>query len=359
MIALVSQLERCTWGGATLLVGGCVEAPVVPPSVRGRPGMAGGDSPLAPSAVPPPRPDFPLLARPAPDSACDLTAWARAARRLLDERLTEVGAVLLRGLPIASSEEFAAFRSALDYPATRYSGIAVRREVAPDVWTVNALTGERTIMLHNELPYERVVPRQLFFFCESPPAPDAGGETPIARNADWHTELGEAVISRLAARGLVRRLTYPGMEVPGAPQRSWQGHFGTRDRSEVERVCREEGMDLAWQADGGLTIRREQVTTIEVSGRRLWFCSPQAAPRGSLCYRDGSELEPELMERLYTSQWKIAVAFSWQRSDVLCLDNVLCQHGRLPHAAHSARKLFVSLGAPFEVRPWPTRGGRL
>jgi hypothetical protein len=301
--------------------------------------------------VPPPRPGFPLLARPAPDSVGDLAAWARAARRLLDERLEEAGAVLLRGLPIHSAEEFSVFRRALGYPSTPYSGIAVRSEVAPDVWTVNTLAGERAIMLHNELPYERVVPRQLFFFCQSPPGPDEGGETPIARNADWHEELGDARISDLEERGLVRRLCYPGIEVPGAPARSWQGHFATQDRREVERVCREQDASFAWEADGSLTIWREQVTTIERAGKRLWFCSPQAAPPGAVRYRDGSELEPELMELLRTSQWRIAVAFSWQASDVLCLDNITCQHGRLPHSPHATRKLFLSLGTPFEVRP--------
>jgi hypothetical protein len=344
--------ERYSSGPATLVVGGCAEPPVVPSRIRGRPGLAGGDSALAPASLAPPRPDFPLLARPSPDSPrCGVAAWARAARRLLDERWKEAGAVLLRGLPIRSVREFSAFIEALGYEPMPYGGgIASRTEVAPRVLTVNAADPQKTIMLHNEMTYGAVVPRHLFFFCESAPGAREGGETPIARSADWHTELGEDLVAELERRGLRRSVRFQSAKSESRVSgRSWQTHFGTQDRAEVERECRKRGFQHCWESDGSLTTWSEIPVTSERSGRRLWFCAPQMAHPASpleIRYADGSCLAPDLLERVRSVQWKIAVAFAWRRSDLLCLDNLLCQHGRLSYARGADRRVFVSMATP-------------
>jgi alpha-ketoglutarate-dependent taurine dioxygenase len=53
------------------------------------------------------------------------------------------------------------------------------------------------------------------------------------------------------------------------------------------------------------------------------------------------------MERLRALQWKLAVAFAWRRGDVLCLDNLRCQHGRLSFARDSARRVYVAIASPW------------
>ena len=63
-------------------------------------------------------------------------------------------------------------------------------------------------------------------------------------------------------------------------------------------------------------------------------------------YGDGEPIEPEVMDFLRTQQWKISVAFAWQQGDVLCLDNLGCQHGRLPYEEGSERKVYVSIASP-------------
>lgn len=337
---------------AAFLVGERAEPPAHPAVIRGRPRLAGSDSPLAPRTLAPAPQGFPLVAR--ADSAgpeLALSRWSRAARQLFDARLEGAGAVLLRGLPLPHVEAFSSFVIGLGYEMMRYSSsLAARREVATSVMNANEAPPHKTIPLHNEMSFERPAPRHLFIFSDRAPQPGEGGETPIARNEDWERELGEDLIAKLEARGLVRSVHYPDIGAAKRPGLSWQSHFGTSDRGEVERRCRERGLDPLWRDDGRLTTRCEQPVTIELDGRRRWFCAPQASRPMTpveLTYRDGGALEPEFMERIRALQWRIAVAFAWRRGDVLCLDNLRCQHGRLSYAEHSERRVFVAIASPF------------
>jgi alpha-ketoglutarate-dependent taurine dioxygenase len=324
----------------------------VAPVIRGRPHLVGAESPLAPATLAPAREGFPLLARPArAGSEADLEAWGRAARRLLDERLADAGAVLLRGLPLPSLAAFSRFVEALGYEPMPYGlGAASRRVVAPNVATANAAPPERTIMLHNDMSYEPVAPRHLFLFCERALRPGEGGETPIARGEDWLAELGEELVEELERRGLRRGLRFGDARVKGrAEKRFWQAHFGTEDPAQVERECAKHGLACEWHQDGSLTTWGEIPITSTRSGKRMWFCSPQMARPASpleIRHRDGSPLAPELLERLRAAQWKVAVAFAWRSGDVLCLDNLRCQHGRLSYAPGAERRVFISMATP-------------
>lgn len=46
-------------------------------------------------------------------------------------------------------------------------------------------------------------------------------------------------------------------------------------------------------------------------------------------YGDGSEIDPEVIEHIRATGWKNAVGFPWRKRDVLVLDNLAVQHGRL------------------------------
>ena len=46
-------------------------------------------------------------------------------------------------------------------------------------------------------------------------------------------------------------------------------------------------------------------------------------------YGDGSEIDPEVIEHIRATGWKNAVGFPWRKGDVLVLDNLAVQHGRL------------------------------
>ena len=72
----------------------------------------------------------------------------------LDERLADSGAILFRGLPMDSPEDFSRFYLALDYEPMPYHGFASRDEVAPGVTTGNKAGPGNTIMLHNDMGHD-------------------------------------------------------------------------------------------------------------------------------------------------------------------------------------------------------------
>ena len=50
---------------------------------------------------------------------------------------------------------------------------------------------------------------------------------------------------------------------------------------------------------------------------------------GHTYYGDGSEIEPEVIQHIRTISWECAVGFQWRNGDLLVLDNLAVQHGRI------------------------------
>lgn len=346
----MARNESASAEGVVLEVGGGVDAPVHPPRIRARPDLPGGESPLAPETLAPPREDFPLLARPAPGPCPESPkSWAAAARAVLDDRLAAAGAVLLRGLPLASVAEFSEFFVALGYEPVPYHGFATRHEIAPGVSTPNIANPRKAIMLHNDMSTDPVMPGHVFLFCSRPPPEGAGGETPIARSADWAAALGPELWERFAERGISRWTYSPCRERRSRPEMPWQERYQTEDPQVAEAKCIAQGDEVRWEADGSLTTRRLLDAFHEHRGELLWCSTPQSTqPVSSIEFRygDGEPIEPEILEHLRTAQWNIAVGFSWRAGDVLCIDNLGCQHGRLPYTPGVAREIFVAIATP-------------
>jgi hypothetical protein len=361
----LTTFQHFSSGEAVLRVGGVADAPRVPARIRGREGLAGGESPLATESLAPPREGFPLLARPAPGCTCESRKdWAAAARKLLDARLDEVGAILLRGLPLATPAEFSEFYRALGLEEVPYAGFATREEVAPSVFTGNTRNPAQAIMLHNDMSHDRVMPRHIFLYCAKPAPPGAGGETPIAHSADWKRALGDELWERIGRRGFLRLTNSPNRGDPHKGSLCWQDRYHTEDRDTAEEICHELGDRVQWEADGSLTTWRDMGALREHNGELLWCCTPQSTrPVSSLelRYGDGEALEPDVLERIRAVQWNISVAFEWQQGDVLCLDNIGCQHGRLPFAENAEREVLVALATPEPgtcTTPEPVATGR-
>ena len=95
----------------------------------------------------------------------------------------EHGAILFRGFPLATAEDFDRFVAAFDLPNFAYDeslSNAVRVNRTPRVFTANEAPPSVTIFLHHEMAQTPVYPSRLFFFCEQ--AAETGGATPICRS---------------------------------------------------------------------------------------------------------------------------------------------------------------------------------
>jgi hypothetical protein len=257
--------------------------------------------------------------------------------------------VLVRGLPLRTPADFSELFVALGLEPVAYHGYTTRREVAPGVFTANVRNPGKAIDLHNDMGQDTVMPVHLFLFCVEPPTPDAGGETVIARSADWRRALGSELFERIASRGFERRTLSPARGSSRHRSRPWQERYRSEDAAVVEAYCRAQGDTVAWLPDGSLATRRRIAAVIRRPGETLWCCTPQSDGTSAayeIRYGDGERIEPELLERLRALQWSLSVALAWRRGDVLCLDNVGCQHGRMPLAPGAKRELLVSLATP-------------
>jgi hypothetical protein len=221
-------------------------------------------------------------------------------------------------------------------------------------------------------------PRRLFFCCLVEPR-KGSGETPLADFRRVLADLDPALVARFEERGLRIVRNYSG---PGSGRRfdlwrlkRWDEMFGTTDRGEIEARCRAEGFEPIWTEGDGLRIvsRQAATRTHPVTGERVWhnhsttFHPTQAAAeyrrifrmrptwrhlalwrlatvlegvqrrrdpdeRAMHCtYGDGSEIAPADLEAVRDAVWRHLVTFTWQRGDVLAIDNYAVAHGRLPY----------------------------
>ena len=60
-------------------------------------------------------------------------------------------------------------------------------------------------------------------------------------------------------------------------------------------------------------------------------------------YGDGSEIEPEVLQHVRAVSWSCAVGFQWRKGDLLVMDNLTVQHGRMGFTGE--RKVLVHLTA--------------
>jgi alpha-ketoglutarate-dependent taurine dioxygenase len=308
---------------------------------------------------------LPLLVMPAVNDF-DLIAWARRSREWIESRLTDHGALLLRGCGIASVERFEAFARVICPDLFGEYGDLPAAPGGEKVYQSTPYPPDKTILFHNESSHMHRWPLRQMFFCVQPSR--EGGETPIVDCREIHRALPPAVIRRFREKNLlyVRNFT-EGLDV------SWQDFFRTADRSQVEGYCRRSGIDCAWTAQG---LRARQaavaVTNHPRSGEPIFFnqlqlhhtfcLDPEVResfdmlfaeedfPR-NVYYGDGSSIEDSVMAEVSEAYWRHAVSFPWSAGDVLLLDNMLTAHARNPFVG--PRQIVVAMGEMIDLASLP------
>ena len=150
------------------------------------------------------------------------------------------GAALLRGFNARDLNGFHHFSSAVISKSVKYVGGATpRKNLTDKVATSTEFPQDQDIKLHNELSYEKELPKILLFFCIVPPA--TGGQIPIADVNKVYSLIDSAIIKEFETKNwwkLVRnfgRMFGPTLE---------KG-FGSEDMAVVKADCKKRGIWLA------------------------------------------------------------------------------------------------------------------
>ncbi|SCF07766.1 Taurine dioxygenase, alpha-ketoglutarate-dependent [Micromonospora haikouensis] len=275
-----------------------------------------------------------------------LAGYAAAHSGELRARLHQAGAILFRGFGV-TLDSFGDVATALAGPRRPYTERSTpRTELAERVYTATDHPSDQHIPLHNENSYQSTFPRLLVFGCLTAPA--TGGATPLADVRRVLRRIPPAVRRPFVDLGVTYLRTFG-----GGLGLDWPEAFGTRDRAEVERYCRDHDIEVRWRPGGVLRTRqtRPAVAVHPVTGEQVWFnhatfFHPHTLPpelRVALVsqvgadylphdvhYGDGRPIDPGTRDVLAAAYAAEEVSVPWQVGDVLLVDNLLAAHGRQP-----------------------------
>jgi alpha-ketoglutarate-dependent taurine dioxygenase len=288
-------------------------------------------------------------------------SWADEYQHDIRDLLEANGAVLIRGLKVLGSAHFGKMLSTLFgselieylYRSTPRTGLR------GNVYTATEYPATEVIPQHNENSYSRTWPNRIGFMCILPS--ETGGETPIADSRTIYNNLPAAVRGKFEEKGVMYVRNYSALDLP------WPVVFQTEDKCEVEAFCKANGLEFEWLENNAL--RTTQVNPAVIvhphTGERLWFnqahlfhvssmgkeiagtligsLGEKNLPRNTY-YGDGSAIEPEALDLIRAAYAKCKIKFTWQKNDVLLLDNMLFTHGRESYTGQ--RKVLVGMACP-------------
>ncbi len=286
--------------------------------------------------------------------------WFLAHRPVLDELVTIVGGVVLRGFPIRTSAEFSGLAAPYPEPEFGYSGGATpRKDIEGRAYEATQLPPEGYLHLHQEMSYLPRWPAKLAFFSKVPA--ETGGETIIGDMRRFSALVQGAFYDKIKEKGIryVRNFRSPDWSTGNATadryHRPWTEAFDTTDRATAERDITAMGMEYEWEGDS-LTVSNFSpgIVTHPVTGDELWFNQIAGmaeteeaigAERMELNARvyadrphplvtqfgDGSPIGMDDILSLYPKLHQVTVAFPWQQGDVMIIDNFNTAHGRAPY----------------------------
>ena len=193
---------------------------------------------------------LPLVVEPADGrspTASELTELIIARQDWLRQMLHRHGGVLFRGFLVREIDEFQKISRAVIPELKAYvEGQSPRKKVADNVYTSTEFPPQYTITLHNELSYAKSPPPRIIFHCHIAPA--EGGETPIVDCRKVYSAIDPELRARFEQRGVRYAKNMHGDK--HGLGKSWQEHFETDDRLQVEGYLRENDITFEWTREG-------------------------------------------------------------------------------------------------------------
>lgn len=307
---------------------------------------------------------LPLIIKPSVKGV-NLIAWAARQRDFIESKLLEHGGILFREFGLRTAAEFEQVVKAVSSELLEYrERSSPRSQVSDGIYTSTDHPASQSIFLHNENSYQNTWPLKIFFFCET--APEERGETPIADVRKVFARISPETRERFMRKGWMYVRNFgDGFGLP------WTTVFQTTDKAAVEQYCHKNGIEVVWKDGDRLRTMavRPAIAKHPRTGEMSWFnhatffhvSTLEPSIRDLLIeefaaddlptnttYGDGSQIELDVLAEMRQAYQEETVTFSWQRGDILLLDNMLVAHGRAPYSG--ARKILVGMSEPCSDR---------
>jgi hypothetical protein len=295
------------------------------------------------------------------EAAGDPEAWSAEHRDTLRAAVAEHGCLLVRGLGLADPGTTAAvFKRLTDTLTADREPFAPRRRYADGVYSSSKWPPNQQMCMHHEMSYALEFPSLLLFACLEAPA--SGGATGLADAQAVFDALPPGLVERFEQEGWILTRTYHdeiGASVAEA--------FGTDDRAAVERYCRAQAIDFAWQPDGSLRTRQHRAAVLNHpgNGRRCWFnqvaflsewtmdpeireylvemYGPDGLPFNTR-FGNGDPLDEDVVRSINEVYEAHTVRKPWRSGDLLLVDNIRTAHSREPF--DGPREVLAALADP-------------
>jgi hypothetical protein len=288
------------------------------------------------------------------------THWVHENRVRLIDQAAQHGAILFRGFPLATPQDFDAFVSAFDLTNFAYDqslSNAVRVNKTPRVFTANEAPPSVTIFLHHEMAQTPIYPSRLFFFCEH--AAETGGATPICRSDILWKRLAEKC-PKFAHDCETKGLKYSNVmpaenDATSGMGRGWQSTLHTSTREGAEARLKSLGYSWEWLPDGSLRATTPVLPAVRKlsNGGMAFFNQLIAASQGwkdsrndpskAITFGDGAPLDRDAVNTATELGEELSFDIPWQTGDVAFVDNYVAMHGRRTFSG--TRKVLASLVA--------------
>lgn len=307
---------------------------------------------------------LPLFLEPAGDrlrtSPDEVQAWLSAVP--FEQLLAEAGAVVLRGFPIRTTDDFMLVTKHLPPLDLGYAGgNAPREAVKGSVMESTRADSSVLLYLHQEMAYLPQFPNKLAFWCHVPS--ETGGETIIADMRRLQQRIPQHVFEKVRDLGVryVRNFRSPerptGGKVLDDFHPTWLQSFKTDDRDEINAICESRGVQYEWQPDDSITMITDLPGVREhpVTGEKVWmnqlhtmamrppvisqvlhdamnvlYGNTDFTRAYRVRYGDDSPVPDDDLDAIYEAYDELTVGFPWQEGDVMFVDNYMTAHGRNP-----------------------------
>ncbi|KAK2598413.1 hypothetical protein N8I77_011833 [Diaporthe amygdali] len=316
-----------------------------------------------------PSAEFPLALRPANGWDPSLQESIEAVRQLSSsgelKRIIQKhgGALLIRGLPIRTPEDYSQIAHAFGFTAHEEVGRPpIRTVLAKNVKTANEGPPDLPIWPHNEYGWSTIHPDWISFSALA--VPELGGETPITSGLGLVRELQAQApdfIDKLQKKGVKYVYRYGVKAIVSTTGASVIDAYGQHVKLDdeqatvkrkVEEQVKRHSHNFEWHEDGSLSVTHVVpiIRKHEDFGLTTWFGNltsawgrsrhhgatqpPYRGDDGSYhpppLYGDGTVIESNYLDLALSIAESSQVLLKWEQGDVVLLDNYAVLHSRAP-----------------------------